>query len=167
MPAPESRTTQFLRKIDKAEAAAASSFFIPPPYGWRHPVTGRRADLPDPDLVNFGQYVGFDATLSGALKQLLTAAGGQPTTTGPNPPPQTQPNQPNGGPLQAAVDKMNKALTDLKAAQQAGDFTKYGQALQALQDAITEYQKAQQAAASPAPSPSGSASPSPAPSVPG
>ena len=53
-----------------------------------------------------------------------------------------------------------------RAAQQAGDFGKYGQALQALQDAITEYQKAQQAAA-PSPTPSGSASPSPAPSVPG
>ena len=122
-------------------------------------------------LVNFGQYVGFDATLPGALKQLLTAAGGTPTTTPPNQqPPANQPpaNQPNGGATAAAVDKINKALSDLQTAQQAGDFAKYGQALQELQDAIAEYRKAQQAAAaSPAPSPSGSASPSPAPSVPG
>ncbi len=117
-------------------------------------------------LVNFGQYVGFDATLPGALKQLLTAAGGQPTTG--NPPPNTTQPSPPSGAVAVAVDKINKALNDLKAAQQAGDFTKYGQALQQLQDAVSEYQKAQQAAtAPPGPTPSGSASPSPAASVPG
>jgi uncharacterized membrane protein (UPF0182 family) len=112
-------------------------------------------------LVNFGQYVGFDATLPGALKQLLAAAGQQPT--GAPPPPQTTtPNQPSGGAVQAALDKINKALTDLKAAQQAGDFVKYGQALQALQDAITEYQKAQAAPTTPAgTTPSGTPSASP------
>src|SRR5205807_1592242 len=111
-------------------------------------------------LVNFGQYVGFDATLPGALKQLLAAAGQQPTGAAP-PPQTTTPNQPNGGAVQAAIDKINKALTDLKAAQQAGDFVKYGQALQALQDAISEYQKAQAA-----PTTSPSATPSGSPSAP-
>jgi uncharacterized membrane protein (UPF0182 family) len=120
-------------------------------------------------LVNFGQYVGFDSTLPGALKQLLNAAGGQPTTAPSAPPQNTTPNKPSGGAVQAAVDKINKALADLKAAQQAGDFVKYGQALQALQDAINEYQRAQQqqpdgASNTPAPSPSGSQSPSPSPS---
>ncbi len=121
-------------------------------------------------LVNFGQYIGFDATLQGALKQLLTAAatGGQATTPpAQQSPPNTTPT-PNGTAVAAAVEKINKALTDLKAAQQAGDFVKYGQALQALQDAIAEYQRAVQqqnspsTPASPAPSPPTSGSPSPA-----
>jgi uncharacterized membrane protein (UPF0182 family) len=114
-------------------------------------------------LVNFGQYVGFAADLPGALRQLVTAAGQQPTGTAP-PPSQTTPTPPGTGnaAVQAAIDKINKALADLKAAQQAGDFGKYGQALQALQDAIAEYQKAQaqQPAGTPAPSGSPSASPS-------
>jgi uncharacterized protein len=128
-------------------------------------------------VVNFGQYVGFGGRpedngappLTAAVQALVKAAGGQPTTTTPNQPAQNQPQpttQPNGAALAAAVDKINKALGDLKAAQQAGDFAKYGQALQALQEAITEYQKAQQAA-SPTPTPSGSPSPAPTPSVPG
>jgi len=108
--------------------------------------------------------VGFDSTLSGALRQLLNAAGGQPTTA---PPPTTTTPGQTGGPLQAAVDKINKALNDLSAAQIAGDFAKYGQALQELKDAIAEYQKAQQqqpAGTSPSGSPGPSGSPSPAPS---
>ena len=113
-------------------------------------------------LVNFGQYVGFAADLPGALRQLVTAAGQQPTGTGP-PPPQTTPTPPGNGnaAVQAAIDKINKALGDLKAAQQAGDFGKYGQALQALQDAIAEYQKAQAQQPTGTPAPSGSPSVSP------
>jgi uncharacterized membrane protein (UPF0182 family) len=119
-------------------------------------------------LVNFGQFVGFDPTLQGALKQLLTAAGGQAPTSVTPPPGNT--TQPSTNPaVAAAIDKINKAVTDLKAAQQSGDFAKYGQALQALQAAIAEYEQAKQAAGaqpsgSPTPSgsPSGSLSPSPA-----
>src|SRR5256885_5796819 len=117
-------------------------------------------------LVNFGQYVGFGDTLPIALKKLLEAAGQQPTGAAP-PPQTTTPNQPSGGAVQPAIDKINKALTDLKAAQQAGDFTKYGQALQALQDAINEYQRAlasqptAPAGAQPSGSPSSSSSASP------
>ncbi len=119
-------------------------------------------------LVNFGQYIGFDATLQGALKQLLTAAGAAPTNTGTPPPPNnTTPSPPTNAATAAAVDKINKALADLKAAQQAGDFAKYGQALQALQQAIDEYQKAQQAAATPAPTPSTPSTPAPSPSASG
>jgi uncharacterized membrane protein (UPF0182 family) len=118
-------------------------------------------------LVNFGQYVGFAADLQGALKQLLAAAGQQPSGTAPPPPQTTNPTAPNGGAVQAAIDKINKALTDLKAAQQAGDFVKYGQALQALQDAVAEYEKAQQTSTAPAgtqPSGTPSATGSPSPS---
>ena len=37
--------------------ASTPSFFIPPPHGWRHPVTGRLGWQPDPLLLAFGQYV--------------------------------------------------------------------------------------------------------------
>jgi transcriptional regulator with XRE-family HTH domain len=37
--------------------AASPSWFIPPPHGWRHPVTGRQGWQPDPLLIAFGQYV--------------------------------------------------------------------------------------------------------------
>lgn len=37
--------------------ASAPSWFIPPPYGWRHPVSGRLGWQPDPLLLAFGQYV--------------------------------------------------------------------------------------------------------------
>ena len=115
-------------------------------------------------LVNFGQYIGFDATLPGALKQLLAAAGTTPVTPpgGNQPPPANNPPPPSNAATAAAVEKINKALANLKAAQQAGDFVKYGQALQDLQAAVNEYQQAQQAATPPAaPTPSGSPSPAP------
>jgi uncharacterized membrane protein (UPF0182 family) len=123
-------------------------------------------------LVNFGQYVGFADTLPGALQQLLNnAASGQQGNSTTSPPSGgTASGTPNSGPVAAALDKIDKALKDLKAAQQAGDFVKYGQALQALQDAVNEYDRARQQAttpASPAPSPSGSPGASPTPSVPG
>jgi uncharacterized membrane protein (UPF0182 family) len=117
-------------------------------------------------LVNFGQFVGFDPTLQGALKQLLTAAGGQPPTTGAPPPPGNTNQPPTNPAVAAAIDKINKALTDLKNAQQSGDFAKYGQALQELQAAIAEYQQAQQAAAASAsPSPSGTPTPPASPTT--
>jgi transcriptional regulator with XRE-family HTH domain len=37
--------------------ASQPSWFIPPPHGWRHPVSGRLGWQPDPLLVTFGQYV--------------------------------------------------------------------------------------------------------------
>ena len=116
-------------------------------------------------LLDFGQFIGFADTLPDALRQLLTAAGGTPTTPTAPPPPSTTPTPPTNSATAAALEKVNKALADLRAAQQAGDFVKYGQALQELQDAISAYQQAQQTVATPAPSPSGS--PSPAPSASG
>jgi uncharacterized membrane protein (UPF0182 family) len=125
-------------------------------------------------LLNFGQYVGFDSTLPGAIAQLLSSAksgtsGTSPPNTSTNQPPPNQ--QPANDAVAAALARVDKALADLKAAQQAGDFTRYGQALTELNAAIDAYQKAKQAAAprsTPTPAPSGSPSPattgSPAPS---
>lgn len=42
---------------DKVMRAADRSWFIAPPYGWIHPVTGRHGWMPDPLLLAFGQYV--------------------------------------------------------------------------------------------------------------
>src|SRR5262249_60473436 len=97
-----------------------------------------------------------------------TAAGTAPPNTGPSPPSNNTPPPPssNNPALNAAIAKINKALSDLKAAQVAGDFAKYGQALQELQAAINEYQQAPAAArSSPPPSPSTSASPSAPPTT--
>ena len=75
--------------------------------------------------------------------------------------------------LAQAAAEVDKAIDNVRTAQQSGNFAKYGEALQALDAAMTKFQAAQQAAASggtanPAPSgsasPSGSATPSPTPS---
>jgi transcriptional regulator with XRE-family HTH domain len=41
----------------KALLAAAPSFFIPPPFAWEHPITGRHGWQPSFELVAFGMYV--------------------------------------------------------------------------------------------------------------
>ncbi|GAA5183551.1 UPF0182 family protein [Rugosimonospora acidiphila] len=126
-------------------------------------------------LVNFGQYVGFADSLQGALTQLLNSAksaGANPPAGPPpsasQPPPTSQPNPE----VDQATQRIDKAIADLKAAQQSGNFTDYGQALQELNDAITAYQQARDSAnVAPSPSPSvkpstrSSTSPSPKPSV--
>jgi hypothetical protein len=126
-------------------------------------------------LVSFGQYIGFADSLSGALTQLLNSAKGAPSSGAPpsgappsgtsqspsasaSPTP-TGPNQPANPAVDAATQRIDQALADLKAAQESGDFTAYGQALQELNNAITAYQQARQSAGTPA-------SPPPTPSVP-
>jgi uncharacterized membrane protein (UPF0182 family) len=121
-------------------------------------------------LVNFGQYVGFADSLQGALTQLLNTArsGGATPPTGPPPNANQPPPSQTNAEVDAATQRIDKALTDLKSAQQSGDFTKYGEALQELNDAITAYQQARQSASpspSGTPSPGSSASPSGTPSV--
>ena len=107
-------------------------------------------------LVYFGGRVGFASTLQGALDEAFngaqtpgTGTDGSPpdtetpTTTPPDtsttPPPSTGGENPA---MDQAVVDIGKALDDLKAAQQSGDFAKQGEALAALQKAITEYNNA-------------------------
>jgi uncharacterized protein len=124
-------------------------------------------------LVNFGQYVGFADTLSGALDGLIRAAkAGQASAGTPSPPAQPTPSPsasgsasptptpsptatagtPPNAALDAATRQIDKAIADLKAAQASGNFQQYGTALQELNDAIAAYQQARQAAGSPTPS---------------
>ncbi len=121
-------------------------------------------------LLSFGQYVGFDATLDGAVKQLLAAAAaGTPSNA--NPPPTSgtpPPTTGNSAAVDAALANLDKAMADLAAAQKSGDFAAYGKALQEVNDALNAYQAARAAqgatgtpSASPSPTGSPSATPSP------
>ncbi|MGI5247340.1 UPF0182 family membrane protein [Dactylosporangium sp. CA-139066] len=125
-------------------------------------------------LVAYGsEYMAYADNLADGLAQLVKQVTGQA------PPPQTdnggtqgnQPttgNQPSTPQVQEAIAAMNKAIADLKAAQQSGDFEAYGKALKALQDAIGQYENAVKAAgaspstgASPGPTTTASTNPSP------
>jgi uncharacterized membrane protein (UPF0182 family) len=121
-------------------------------------------------LVFYNGRVGFHATLAGALDQVLPGAGAVvPTVPGqaqPQAPAQagTAPAVPAGPPgatnpqTAAAASAIQQAITDLKTAQQNGDFAAQGQALQRLDQAVQQFQQASgQAAAptAPAPAPGG------------
>ncbi len=100
--------------------------------------------------------VGYKPTVAEALeavgitppKSVATIPGAppapNPTTPNPTTPNPTTPT-PGGAntpEVQAAMTKVGAALTKLKKAQQDGDFAVQGQALQELDDAVKEYQKA-------------------------
>ncbi|HEX6872922.1 MAG TPA: UPF0182 family protein, partial [Micromonosporaceae bacterium] len=108
-------------------------------------------------LVSYGSSVGFAPTLQGAIDELVKKGAQSPTP--PNQPNQpTTPTQPpTSGELGAAAAKIQAAIDRLQAAQKAGDFTAYGQALTELNNAVREFEAAQARAnssASPTPSPS-------------
>jgi uncharacterized membrane protein (UPF0182 family) len=95
--------------------------------------------------------------------------GTTPPTGGTTPPTGGNGQQPVlTGQLAQAAAALDKAIADVKAAQASGDFVKYGQALQALETAMTNFQNAQKAAGTPAAGPSvpPSSAPSVAPSAP-
>jgi uncharacterized membrane protein (UPF0182 family) len=122
-------------------------------------------------LVAYGpQYKAYADNLADGLEQLVKQVSGQvpvpPSDTGQPATPPTG-NQPSTPQVAEAITAMNKAIADLKTAQQSGDFEAYGRALKALQDAIARYEEAVKAAPSPTAgaSPSGSASPGASPSV--
>jgi transcriptional regulator with XRE-family HTH domain len=56
--------------------AATTSFFVAPPHGWRHPVTGRRGWQPDPLLLAFGQYVKRSRYLARMTQRQLADGAG-------------------------------------------------------------------------------------------
>jgi uncharacterized protein len=103
-------------------------------------------------LVAYGDRVGYADSLPDAIAQ-LTGAASPAIPTGPSSG-STSPE------VAAAVARIQKALADLKAAQQKGDWVAQGHAFEDLEKAIQDFDKA--SAASPAtsasPSPSASAS---------
>jgi len=103
-----------------------------------------------------GTYVVLANNLQDGLKALVAQGKNQapppPTTSNnTNPPAGTQPPASNPQLTQATAD-LDKAIADVRAAQQSGDFARYGQALQALETAMTNYQNAQKTSNGAAPS---------------
>jgi uncharacterized protein len=106
-------------------------------------------------LVSYNGQVGFAPSLDRALEQVFGAGAGRGATptpgqqpTGPAPADGAAPTTPPGGAgtaspeLAAAATDIQNALTQLKAAQQAGDFEAQGQALAALDAAVQRFQQA-------------------------
>jgi uncharacterized membrane protein (UPF0182 family) len=86
-------------------------------------------------LVSFGDQIGFDPTLKGALDQVF---GGNSGTTGTpsNTPTNTGTPGTKSANLSAALQSAKQALADGQAALAKGDFTAYGQAQDRLKSAI-------------------------------
>jgi uncharacterized membrane protein (UPF0182 family) len=101
-------------------------------------------------LVSYGKYVAYEDTLQAAIDSLIKQATGQvpppasPPTAGA--PPAAGTPTPPASALAEAANRIQQAIGDLRAAQQSGDFDKYGQALKALDDAVKAYQAVQQPA---------------------
>ncbi|MBM0239213.1 UPF0182 family protein [Micromonospora sp. ATA32] len=119
-----------------------------------------------------GSYVVLANNVTDGIKQLVdqgkrAGQGTPPPATGGNPPPPTGNNPPAlPGELADAANRVQAAITEVKAAQTSGDFERYGRALKALDEAITAFQQAQQAATRPsaprrAADPAASPNPSP------
>jgi hypothetical protein len=113
-------------------------------------------------LVAYGSKVGFASTLSDALKQVFGDSANQgpttptqpgtstsPTTTPPSTagPPTAPPAAGTNPALDKAVTDIQAALSQLRQAQENGDFTAQGQALAALDAATRAYEAAQGSAA--------------------
>jgi uncharacterized membrane protein (UPF0182 family) len=96
-------------------------------------------------LISFGDQIGFDNTLQGALNEVFGGNSGTTLTNG------TGVSTSTGGTtalagntsLKAALAAAQSALSDSQAALKSGDFTAYGQAQNRLKAAIAAAIKAQ------------------------
>ncbi len=118
-----------------------------------------------------GSYVVLADNLTDGIKQLVEQGKRAATATPPPPSGETPPSpspSPSATPspgattpaptgeLAEAANRVQAAITEVRAAQASGDFERYGRALKALDEAISAFQAAQGAAApTPAPTPSG------------
>ncbi|GAB1642944.1 UPF0182 family protein [Krasilnikovia sp. MM14-A1259] len=116
-----------------------------------------------------GEYVVLADSLKQGLDALVTQAKNRAGSSGSNdgkpPTSGTQPPALTGQLAQAAAD-LDQAIANVKAAQQSGDFTRWGQAMQALDQAMTNFQNAQKAAGVSVPNTGPSAPASAAPTTP-
>ncbi len=104
-------------------------------------------------MVSFGNSIGFDNTLQGALDQIFGGSSGvnstnsKGTTSGKSNNSSNASNSSNVLPsnltLKAALSAAQQAISDGQKALQNGDFTAYGQAQNRLKNAIAEAIKAQ------------------------
>ncbi|MEP7158867.1 MAG: helix-turn-helix domain-containing protein [Chloroflexota bacterium] len=70
------RRAEYEAPPHRALLATAPSFFIPPPFGWRHPVTGKLGWQPGLELIAFGMYVKRARYLAGVTQQRLEELSG-------------------------------------------------------------------------------------------
>ncbi|MDF3050301.1 MAG: hypothetical protein K0R87_1939 [Pseudonocardia sp.] len=112
-------------------------------------------------LVSYNGRVGYSADLAAALEQVFGAGAGT-AATAPGAPAQPAPGglalpAPANADQAAAAAEIGSAISQLRSAQQSGDFAAQGQALQALDQAVQRYQQSQAAApaAAPAATPGG------------
>jgi len=126
-------------------------------------------------LLVYGGCTAFEPTLREALTALAerrncsgdgeSDGGRPPATPTPGPDGSATPSPDTTDPgVDQAVKNLQKAIADLRAAQRSGDFEAYGKALQALEKAVKEFEKATgtRAPVTPPPSsPGGSPAPSP------
>lgn len=73
---PRTRPEDYESPTNRELQAADRSWFVPPPYGWRHPVTARHGWQPDPLLLAFGQYVKRSRYLARMSQDQLAARSG-------------------------------------------------------------------------------------------
>ncbi|MFI7021719.1 UPF0182 family protein [Micromonospora sp. NPDC049900] len=124
-----------------------------------------------------GSFVVLADNPADGIKQLVeqgkrAAAGNPPPATEeppageeppggeePTPSPTSTEAPPLTGDLGAAADRVRAAITEVRDAQASGDFERYGRALKTLDEALTAFQQAQQAAGTNGPAPTGSPSP--------
>ena len=66
------------RATNRRLIASQPSWFIPPPHGWVHPVSGRHGWHPDPSLITFGQYLKRSRYLANMTQR---ASRGRPALT--------------------------------------------------------------------------------------
>ena len=117
-------------------------------------------------LVFYNGRVGYNANLSAALDQVFGPGAGAgatqvpgartpaPSQVGTSPPTAASPGAANPQ-AAAAAAAIQSAINNLRAAQQQGNFTAQGQALQALDQAVQQFQQANGQAAPPPPTPGG------------
>jgi uncharacterized membrane protein (UPF0182 family) len=117
-------------------------------------------------LVFYNGRVGYHANLSVALDQVFGAGAGAAATqipgatpqqpqaqAGAQPPAAGAPSTTTSPQVAAAASAIQQAINDLRAAQRNGDFEAQGRALQALDQAVQQFQQANGQAPAPAPAP--------------
>ena len=95
-------------------------------------------------LISFGDQIGFDNTLQGALDQVFGGnAGAALSNNSSGVSPSTATTSGNNTSLKAALTAAQSALADSQSALKSGDFTAYGQAQNRLKSAIAAAIRAQ------------------------
>ncbi|GGL01945.1 UPF0182 family membrane protein [Mangrovihabitans endophyticus] len=121
-----------------------------------------------------GTYVVLADNLKQGLEQLVQQGENGPSSSGGTSSDNNQDQNPSGGgspptnlpnQLSDAAAQLDQAIADVRAAQESGDFARYGDALQKLDQAMTNFQNAQKAAGiTPSPTTGASSAPAPTPS---